>query len=436
MSGWKNISVEETIGAMQPANNQISTPRDLNWSGVALIVLANLIALSFFFSPGGSDVEIWNNWMREISNSGLIGGYTHSDTDYPPLAFVILALIVKCAAAFGVTPFVVLKCSLLLFLVATAALFYSFTRNLILTVALEFALVLSSMGLAYLDVYFAPFLIAGFFLLQRGNLSLGFILFAISCFTKWQPLIIAPFICIYILSSGTAVETKRPLKKRIIPFVFAAGAIAIPLLLIFGAKIFDSLHRAMTYHIFLSAYALNLPWLQTWALHLINPEKYGPLQNGEVDIFQTRDALVVGPTKILFYLSYAAIALSFARQKKTFARLIVYSILGYMAYFIFNTSVHENHLFLVCCLAWILAYIDRSQLIRCINLSIAANANLFLFYGAFGQGLPHVIGGVDITLLFALANIFLFADLLIWTLKSDGIDLWFVKIAPPQASPT
>jgi hypothetical protein len=232
------------------------------------------------------------------------------------------------------------------------------------------------------------------------------------------------------------VETKRPLKKRIIPFVFAAGAIAIPLLLIFGAKIFDSLHRAMTYHIFLSAYALNLPWLQTWALHLINPEKYGPLQNGEVDIFQTRDALVVGPTKILFYLSYAAIALSFARQKKTFARLIVYSILGYMAYFIFNTSVHENHLFLVCCLAWILAYIDRSQLIRCINLSIAANANLFLFYGAFGQGLPHVIGGVDITLLFALANIFLFADLLIWTLKSDGIDLWFVKIAPPQASPT
>jgi len=436
MSGWKNISVEETIGAMQPANNQISTPRDLNWSGVALIVLANLIALSFFFSPGGSDVEIWNNWMREISNSGLIGGYTHSDTDYPPLAFVILALIVKCAAAFGVTPFVVLKCSLLLFLVATAALFYSFTRNLILTVALEFALVLSSMGLAYLDVYFAPFLIAGFFLLQRGNLSLGFILFAISCFTKWQPLIIAPFICIYILSSGTAVETKRPLKKRIIPFVFAASAIAIPLLLIFGAKIFDSLHRAMTYHIFLSAYALNLPWLQTWALHLINPEKYGPLQNGEVDIFQTRDALVVGPTKILFYLSYAAIALSFARQKKTFARLIVYSILGYMAYFIFNTSVHENHLFLVCCLAWILAYIDRSQLIRCINLSIAANANLFLFYGAFGQGLPHVIGGVDITLLFALANIFLFADLLIWTLKSDGIDLWFVKIAPPQASPT
>ena len=435
MSGWKNISVEETIGAMQPDNNQIVRPSGNNWSGVALIVLVNLVALSVFLSPGGSDVEIWNNWMREISTSGLIGGYTHSDTDYPPVAFVVLALVVKSAAAFGVTPFVVLKCSLLLFLLISAACFCWFTRDLLLTAAFELVLTLSSVALAYLDVYFAPFLIAGLFLLQRGNLSLGFTLFAISCFTKWQPLIIAPFICIYTLSNGT-VETKRPLKKRVISFIFAAGAVAIPLLLIFGAKIFDSLHRAMTYHIFLSAYALNLPWLQTWALHLINPEKYGALQNGEIDIFQTRDVFVVGPTKILFYLSYAAIALSFARQKKTFERLIVYSILGYLAYFIFNTSVHENHLFLVCCLAWILAYVDRSQLIRCINLSIAANANLFLFYGAFGQGLPHVVAGIDITLLFAVANIFLFADLLIRTLKSDGLDLWFVKIEPRQTSPT
>jgi len=421
---------------MQPDNSRILKSRGNNRSGVALIVLVNLVAVSFFFSPGCSDVEIWNNWMREISNSGLIGGYTHSDTDYPPVAFVILALIVKCSAAFGVTPFVVLKCSLLLFLLISAACFYRFTRDLLLTAAFELALMLSSVALAYLDVYFVPFLIAGLFLLQRGNLSLGFILFAISCFTKWQPLIIAPFICIYILSSRTALETKRPVKKRIIPLVLAAGVVAIPLLLIFGAKVFDSLNRAMTYHIFLSGYALNLPWLQTWALHLIDPYKYGALQNGEIDIFQTRDVLVVGPTKILFYLSYAAIALSFARQKKTFERLIVYSILGYMAYFIFNTSVHENHLFLVCCLAWILAYIDRSQLVRCINLSIAANANLFLFYGVFGQGLPHVVAGIDVTLFFAIANIFLFGDLLIHTLRRDGLDLWFIKVPPRLALPS
>jgi hypothetical protein len=417
---------------MQPDNNRISKSSGLDWSGIALLVLVNLVALSLFFAPGSSDVEIWNNWMREISNSGLIGGYTHSDTDYPPLAFGILSLVVKCAAAFGATPFVVLKCSLLLFLVATAVCFYWFTRNLILTAAFEFALVLSSMGLAYLDIYFAPFLIAAFFHFQRGNLNRGMLLFAICCFTKWQPLIIAPFVCLYILDRPDDPSTARShqLKTRIMPFVFAAVAVAIPLLLIFGAKIFDSLQRAMTYHIFLSAYGLNLPWLQTWALHLINPDRYGALQDGMVDIFQTREAIVVWPTKILFYLSYAMIALGFARQKKTFERLSVYSILGYMAYFIFNTSVHENHLFLVCALAWVLVFVNRNQLIRCINLSIAANANLFLFYGAFGQRLNPVIGGIDITLLFAIANIVLFADLLIHTLKQDGVDLWFVKIEP------
>ena len=219
-----------------------------------------------------------------------------------------------------------------------------------------------------------------------------------------------------------------------LPFLLAAGAVALPLLLIFGWKVFDSLERAMTRHAFLSAYALNLSWLETWALHLIQPDKYEPLQNGMIDIFLTREPIVVWPDKILFYLSYLAILVAFARQPKTFARLLVYSILGYMAYFVFNTGVHENHLFLVCCLGWMLVFFEADQLTRCINLSIAANANLFLFYGVVGQRLNPVIAGVDITLFFALANICLFAGLLLATLKRDGADLWFFRIAPRQTT--
>ncbi len=169
-------------------------------------------------------MSIWNNWMREISSSGLIGGYAQSDTDYPPLAFVLLAAVSRGAAAFGIAQFLVLKFSLLIFLLATAACFYWFTRNLILTGALELALMLNSMGLAYLDIYFAPFLIAGLFHLQRGNPNRGLILFAISCFTKWQPLIIAPF-----------TESKRkccrscsqPAQSRFRSFSFLAGKFSI-----------------------------------------------------------------------------------------------------------------------------------------------------------------------------------------------------------------
>ena len=401
---------------------------------VGFALLINGLALSLVFSPGTSDVEIWNNWMREISNSGVIGGYTHSDTDYPPLAFILLGAVSKFAAAFGVPQFLVLKFSLLLFLIATAASFYWFTRNLVLTAALEFALTLNSMGLAYLDIYFAPFLIAGLFLLQRGNLNLGFALFAISCAIKWQPLIVAPFVCLYVFSrAGERSNEKRDrFKARIVPFALVA-AIALPIVFVFGWKIFDSLRRAMTYHIFLSAYGLNFSWIHTWILHLVQPEKYGALQNGGIGIFQTRDLWVIWPEKSLFYISYAVIFLAFARQTKTFERLIVYSMLGYLAYFVFNTSVHENHLFLVCVLAWMLAFLQPDQLVRSINFSLAANANLFLFYGVFGdRSLPRVLAGFDITILFAVANLCLFGGFLIQTVRADGLDLWFVKLPPRQ----
>lgn len=403
-----------------------------NWAAIGWLLLVNLVALSLFFSPGTGDVSIWANWTREINNHGLIGGFEQSGTDYPPLSFVILAAVSQCAQAFEATQLFVLKWSLLLFLAGTAACFYWFTRSLILTAAVELALTLNSMGLVYLDIYFAPFLFAGLFYLQRGNLNRGLFLFTISCFIKWQPLIIAPFVLVYVLGEikPRSLEPKR-VGRQLMPLVLSAG-LALSLFAIFGFPIFQSLHRALTRHLFLSAYALNLPWLQTWALHLINPEKYGALQNGEIDIFLTTDPIVVWPDKILFYLSYFAILVAFARQTKTFERLIVYSILGSMAYFLFNTGVHENHLFLVCCLAWILAFLAPNQLVRCLNLTIAANANLFLFYGVFGPRIPHVIFGFDITLLFALANICWFTGLLIHTVKTDGINLWFVNVAPPH----
>lgn len=407
-----------------------------SWSGLGLLLLVNLIAVSFLFSPGTGDVTIWQTWMREIASHGVIGGFAHTGTDYPPLAFVILGSVVGCASAFGVTELLVLKCSLLLFLFATTACFYWFTRDLILSAVLELSLVLNSVALGYLDIYFAPFLIAGFFLLHRQHFVSGFLLYAISCSIKWQPLILAPFICLYVLSAASERPAgSRRIKTQLAPFAVTALVILVPILAVFSPPaVYDSFKRALTYHKFLSGYALNLAWVQTWVLHLIDPDKYGALQNGAIDACIVRDQLVVWPNKILFYVSYAAALFAFARQPKTFSRLISYSILGYLAYFSFNTGVHENHLFLVCCLAWILVFLEPVELLRGINFSIAANANLFLFYGAFGQRVNPVIAGIDITLLFAVANLGLFFGLLIHTVKIDGINLWFVKIPPRGVS--
>jgi hypothetical protein len=389
----------------------------------------SLIAVSFLYSPGTDDVGIWHSWIDEISSYGLIGGYAHTGLlphDYPPLAFVILAAVIRCADTLGMTEFLTLKCSLLLFLVATSTCFYWFTRNSLLTAAFGFTLLLNSVALGYLDIYFAPFLIAGLFHLQRGNLNRGVFLFAISCMIKWQPLIIAPFICIYVLSNAKEGTERSKFLMRILPLALAIVAVAGPILAIFGAPVIYSLEEALT-HSYLSANALNLSWLHTWALHLAQPEKYGALRHGLVNYIDTDETLIKLPEKILFYASYSLIFIVFVRQKKTFERLITYSLLGYMSYFIFNTGVHENHLFLVSCLAWILVFVNSDHLLRCINLSIAANANLFLFYGVFGQPLPfgRVVADADITLWFAITNICLFAGLLFHTFKADSVRLRF-----------
>jgi hypothetical protein len=112
-------------------------------------------------------------------------------------------------------------------------------------------------------------------------------------------------------------------------------------------------------------------------------------------------------------------------------------MLGYLSYFLFNAGVHENHLFPIACLTWILAFIDSSQLVRAVNLSVAANINLFVFYGVFGPRSPCVIAGVDITLLFALANIGLFVGLLVHTFRTDGVRFKFWnRQSPPGVMAT
>ena len=409
--------------------------KNVDWRSIGLLLLVNLIALSVFFSPGTGDVEVWEHWMHEIDANGLAAGYASSDTDYPPLCFVILFAVVKGAAALGTSPFLVLKLSLFIFLWATAICFYWFTRNLILTAALEASLLLNSVALAYLDIYFAPFLIAALFLFQRGHFNAGVFCYAVSCMIKWQPLIIGPFILIYVLNAANAAPiASEKIKRRIIPFVASGLLVLIPLLFLFRVPdVLDSFRKALTLHKFLSGYALNLGWLQTWLLHVFDSGHYGPLQNGVIDWVVVRDPLIVWPNKILFFLSYFALLMAFARGRKEFRQLITYSMLGYLAYFCFNTGVHENHLFLVCCVAWLLVFVEPDQFVRSINLSLAANMNLFLFYGAFGQRVNPVFGGFDITVLFVPVNICLFAGFLIETLKTDGVDLGFLKIPPRVA---
>src|SRR5256714_10089706 len=189
--------------------------RSWNWSGLGLLLLVTLIAISFLYAPGTEDIGAWHYWMDEISYYGLIDGFANSSAahphphDYPPLAFVILATVSQASIALGVSKFLVLKCSLLLFLFATSVCFYWFTRNFFLTAALELALLLSSVALGYLDIYVAPFLIAALFLLRRGDFYFRFLFFFVSVPMQWQALVIAPLFFFFLLCSVSQCTTRR-----------------------------------------------------------------------------------------------------------------------------------------------------------------------------------------------------------------------------------
>src|SRR5262249_24117855 len=94
-----------------------------------------------------------------------------------------------------------------------------------------------------------------------------------------------------------------------------------------------------------------------------------------------------------------------------------------------------------------LVFLEPTQLARCISFSIAANANLVLFFGVDGHtfdsvsglervgtnsviaaglervGINSVIAGLDITLLFAVANLCLFVGFLWHTFKAEKVGL-------------
>jgi len=57
-------------------------------------------------------MRVWQSWIDDISSFGLIGGFLHDGGlyphNYPPLAFVILDAVMRCADALGTSVFVAL----------------------------------------------------------------------------------------------------------------------------------------------------------------------------------------------------------------------------------------------------------------------------------------------------------------------------------------
>lgn len=353
-----------TVGS----NSEHSRGPVLVAAAASLIVSCLLIR-----SHGTIDVDVyWLRWIDAIRIEGLRDAYRQSASDYPPLAFAILSGTSRVATVLAASPFFALKMTLWLFLIATALLFWWATGNAWLTVALHASLILNSVGLAYLDIYFLPTLLLAFVFIHRRRYALGLFLYTVSCLVKFQPAIVAPFVLLYYFRAGQ-------LRWRVIAPSLMLIAVVF---LVFGTEVAAAASRAGA-HRYLSGQALNSMWLFAYAVNVLALKRS-----------MAEAPLVVAAPGVLLALKIAAIAVYtfvlFRLPARTSAELLRAAAAGYAVYFTVAPGVHENHLIVLVGMLAVLASVEPAVR-EFLIVALLANLNLALFYGITGHGPAGVI---------------------------------------------
>jgi hypothetical protein len=182
----------------------------------------------------------------------------------------------------------------------------------------------------------------------------------------------------------------------------------------------------------LSAQALNANWLYNYFLNVAAPERYGPLLNGMPNTVMVDQDIVTGLTRVVFWAALAAVLVLWFRAEKTLENLLLFLLLGYLTYFTLGTGAHENHLFPAVILAAVLAYVNARYVPVFITWALAANINLFIFYGIDGRALPfsRMLWDFDTTILLAAVNVVLFVGFFVMVMQRQRE---IARIAAPVA---
>jgi hypothetical protein len=181
------------------------------------------------------------------------------------------------------------------------------------------------------------------------------------------------------------------------------------LILIFGLAPARSLWHGMN-HPFWSGTALNLPWVGEFFYKLLFSPSFS--RQDELPLLLPPSIYLL-PLKIIFWILFITVVVQSMRREQTFKNCLPFLIIGLVTYVIWNSGVHENHLFVAVILAYMLMlheYTRKHWAIATI-LAIMFNVNMFVFYGVTGTKLQSSVAGVDLS--GALAMVYAVAWLLL-----------------------
>jgi len=354
------------------------------------IALFVVLAIIFIPATGTGDINIFVGWGVYAYDHSVASSYALFKDNYPPLAFTLLYAAVALSKALGVSPFYGIKIMYLFFLTLSIAIIYMWTqRNFIKTIIFSIPLTYSCLLLGYMDICFACCLLLSIYFINKDNLLLANIFFTIAALIKFAPLIVAPFILAYALRHSIKISKSHiGAIKIFFVNILAPPAIALFVLYLFFGDIFLlSLQRGF-FHKCLTCNALNFNYFsyevisaiknqQNVFLAMINQTKFThPAISGN----ETQYAVA----HVLFYFFYASTFIALLKKPNTPTNLMLFCIVGHMAYFTFSAEVHENHLYLSMLIAMTIAIIDERYLMMALSIALISSVNLFLFYGFNG----------------------------------------------------
>jgi hypothetical protein len=393
-------------------------------NGILVFILTITFSLMMIRAPGTSDVLVWRDWMNTAYQDGLVQGYSHviesafgepGGGDYPPVSFAILYLTRIFGDIIGLPQRGSIKVLILIFQFLSAGLILLISRDVWMAAAFNTSILVFSVCLGYLDVCLAPWLILAFSAFRSERHVLGTAFFLLACLIKWQPLIVAPFIAIYLLQISDLQSLWGSLARSSFwKLVMVTGVTILAVTLLFGYTPLLSLRNAMG-HLYLSGNALNVPWIVGCLVTLLLSSSFS-IRVDEFPIILAPSTVYLIPVKVMFFVLFATVLVRAMRSELSYQNCLLFSLTGFVTYVMWNAGVHENHWFVAVILAYMLVLHSRTREHWTIAtmITIMGNINLFTFYGLTGT--PEIqsrVIGIDLSMilaeLYALAWLFLVA---------------------------
>lgn len=380
-----------------------------------LVIILLCSSLLFFKTPGTSDVNDWIRLAHYADKYGVVDGYAATANEYahPPGMALFSFISTRISTSLGLSELLGIKLSMYFFLFLSLIILYLITENYYLSIISFFLLMINSLGLMYLDIYFTPFLILSIFFLKKKNILLTTVFYCLASMIKMQVIVLMPFFVLQILDIHSLNEIKYlDYKKISLNFILPYFLIFLAVLIIYGMPFLISFKTAYKEDM-LSGLAANIGWIITFVLHLFSPDTYGSLGSTNFNISMIRgNNIFFSILKYIFMISYAIIFWQYFKLKdKSFDKFLLYTTAAFLSYFIFNKGVHENHLHIAVILLIFLYGEDKKHLVDTLTWGILYNLNMISFYSYDGTGFwnhiaspPYsyrVIKYLDLTLLFS-----------------------------------